>query len=397
LDAQVPRQTPQPIHPDLVKTEVCYWVEGDFDGLNIFVVGFSSKQIKMKTSKLKFLNGLGYAIYVAAFDLDEGEDETKPAVSTAAASDLDNKEFIPRSVSTPFSSVANFQMGQDGIPLNLSSVSLASSPPINFGISAGRFENIGLSLTDSPQRVAKASVEEVSPRQPVTALARESSTDSGDIGLTLNPSMSSSTIQYDSVPIAEPSKIEVAMRSSVSSINSTFMPPSWTPLDAFAFHVADIPIRTLVPDNMSMAHFQDVRHVADGSNSHIYLAKFDGVKVVVKVVKEAAQYDSVAIHEFEVEYGLLIRINHPNIIKLLGAGRQPRRFIVLEYLGGGTLNTILSHNQATSITSKIFRRPSFTYANLISMLRDMAEAFDYLHTKCHVQASIIHRGKCHLR
>ena len=31
---------------------------------------------------------------------------------------------------------------------------------------------------------------------------------------------------------------------------------------------------------------------------------------------------------------MLSRINHPNIIRLIGAGQHPRRFIVLEWLGG---------------------------------------------------------------
>jgi hypothetical protein len=43
--------------------------------------------------------------------------------------------------------------------------------------------------------------------------------------------------------------------------------------------------------------------------------------------------DPVAVHEFDVEHGILVRVSHPHIIKIMGAGRIPRRFVVLEYLG----------------------------------------------------------------
>lgn len=49
----------------------------------------------------------------------------------------------------------------------------------------------------------------------------------------------------------------------------------------------------------------------------------------------------MAVHEFDVEHGILARINHPQIIRLIGAGRTPRRFIVLEHLHGGTLTNVL--------------------------------------------------------
>ena len=90
---------------------------------------------------------------------------------------------------------------------------------------------------------------------------------------------------------------------------------------------------------------------------------------------------------------MLARISHKNVIKVLGAGRIPRRFIVLEYLGGGSLNSLLADHQAKpGLAQKLFRKPSFTYATLLARAKDMAEALDYLHFKCHPGATIIHRG-----
>ncbi len=74
-----------------------------------------------------------------------------------------------------------------------------------------------------------------------------------------------------------------------------------------------------------------------------------------------------------------------------------RRFIVLEWLGGGSLNTVLAENQQnTGLAQKFFRKPTFTYSNLLKNAKDMAEALDYLHFRCHPGATIIHRGQCYL-
>ena len=65
---------------------------------------------------------------------------------------------------------------------------------------------------------------------------------------------------------------------------------------------------------------------------------------------------------------------------------------MLEYLGGGSLFTVLSQNQArTGLAQKLFSRPTFTYANLLTKARDMAEALDYLHTRVQPGAMILHR------
>ena len=37
--------------------------------------------------------------------------------------------------------------------------------------------------------------------------------------------------------------------------------------------------------------------------------------------------DPVAMYEYKIEYGILARLNHKNIIKVIGAGCQPRAFI----------------------------------------------------------------------
>lgn len=175
-------------------------------------------------------------------------------------------------------------------------------------------------------------------------------------------------------------------------VQSTTMPPTWDPVDAFSYPIGNIPVKNWVPDNLEMEHFTEIQYIADGSNSNVFLARLSGEKVVIKMIREDIQHDPVAVHEFDVEHGTLARVSHPNIIKLKGAGRRPRRFIVLEWLGGGTLNSILNQHQVKSgLAQKLFRRPSFTYQTLLLRARDIAEALRFLHSHCHVGASIIHR------
>ena len=72
---------------------MAYLLEADTEGTAVFIVGFSLERIGFKTSKLKFLSGIGYAIYVAAFSLEEDDDGDVEAASTG---ELDSKDFMPR-------------------------------------------------------------------------------------------------------------------------------------------------------------------------------------------------------------------------------------------------------------------------------------------------------------
>jgi Protein tyrosine and serine/threonine kinase len=172
-----------------------------------------------------------------------------------------------------------------------------------------------------------------------------------------------------------------------------YLPPTWDPLSDFCFPVADVPVARLVPDNMEMWHFDEIQHIADGSNANVFLAMFNGEKVIIKMIRAEVQTDPVAVHEFDVEHGILVRVSHPNIIKIMGAGRFPRRFIVLEFLGGGTLGNILGSNIVKpALWERMFHRSTFGFFNLLLKARDLASALHYLHSNVVKGATIIHRG-----
>ena len=89
------------------------------------------------------------------------------------------------------------------------------------------------------------------------------------------------------------------------------------PARDFNYPLADIKIPDTLPDRLDFNQdFQSVKHMADGSNANVYLAKFRGQVVVVKMIKEKYQYHKGVTREFDTEYCILIRLNHPNIIKV---------------------------------------------------------------------------------
>jgi serine/threonine protein kinase len=174
----------------------------------------------------------------------------------------------------------------------------------------------------------------------------------------------------------------------------------------FNYPLASIPLKQRLQADLSLDSplFSELTHIADGSNAHVFLARLQsqsqsqpglaqggqGQQVIVKLLKEGA--GTVAIQEFELELAVLTRLQHPNIVRVLAAGRRPRPFLVLEHLSGGTLSSVLQQQQAAKQSlAGLFRKPSFTYSNLLALATSLADALDYLHRRCHGGATFVHR------
>jgi serine/threonine protein kinase len=86
--------------------------------------------------------------------------------------------------------------------------------------------------------------------------------------------------------------------------------------------------------------------------------------------------------------GVLSRIRHPNIVRFLGSGKSPRKFLVLELLSGGSLSHALglrsdSRNQTWE------RR--FSFLETLDFALSLAQALKYLHHDWSPSVHIIHR------
>ena len=366
------------LHPEFhtpFKTEMAYMLDQETDntsGLRVFIVAFAIDRIEFGAKKAKFISGLGFSIFVAAFDLDEDEDKEENGA------ELDTTQaFAPRPL--PPASAKSMSPLESGLGLWPTSTSAPDPPTLARSASGSVIVDAALSLSRS------------SPTPPVGRLLHRALSQAQ-----LKEKEEGQQQQQQQQQHNEEQQAALVASSPPAGTTPAparqFLPPTWDPIDFYAFPVAEIPVRCPVPDNLLMEHFSELQHIADGSNSNIFLARFGSEKVIIKMMMAQVQHDPLATHEFDVEQGLLSRVSHPNIVKLLGAGRIPRRFIVLEHLAGGSLSTILAANQsAPELAQKLFRRPTFTYASLLSRAADAAEALRYLHECVHPGATIIHR------
>ena len=150
-------------------------------------------------------------------------------------------------------------------------------------------------------------------------------------------------------------------------------------------------------EKLSTGHFGNMQYVASGTNSDVYRATYNGMEVAVKMLQKKNANSSAALHDLNLEHGMLVRLSHDNIIDILAVGETPQRFIAMEYLGGGTLQRLL-HEEAKSNAvmnfSSLFtkKKQALTLLQALVMARDMASALDYLHERCCAEACIIHRG-----
>jgi serine/threonine protein kinase len=137
-----------------------------------------------------------------------------------------------------------------------------------------------------------------------------------------------------------------------------------------------------IPINLTMDDFTDVRHFADGTNASVFLVKWKGELCIVKMIKEEKDGDPVASHEFDVEHGLLERVTHPNIVNILGAGEAPRRFLLLEYLSGGTMKGLMDSKA---------RKKAFSFKEALVRGRELALALQHLHSSLGNGVVLVHR------
>lgn len=251
------------LHPEFplapVRTELAYLLDPEeTGGMNVFIVGFAMDRIVYSPKKLKFLSGIGFAIFVAAFDLDDNDSDheldgrEEGALSKGA--ELDTKEFMPR----PLGSAVNLSQLSGSLP------------------KSGSFEhasNLGMGVWSVA--VEDGELGPIPEESSVVPWPKDAS-------LPYMPSLPKQKSLADLILAGEkPPSGEKNMGTPTPTQLS--LPPTWDPVDAFAYPVADIPVSCVVPDNLQMEHFSDLQHITDGSNANIFLAHFNGEKVIIKV------------------------------------------------------------------------------------------------------------------
>jgi serine/threonine-protein kinase len=74
-------------------------------------------------------------------------------------------------------------------------------------------------------------------------------------------------------------------------------------------------------------------------------------RVAVKILHAALAHDQGFLKRFEAEAHIAASLSHPNIMRVIdwGESSETGPFLVLEYLGGGSLRTLLDHGDGLSV------------------------------------------------
>ena len=138
----------------------------------------------------------------------------------------------------------------------------------------------------------------------------------------------------------------------------------------------------------------NVEYLTDGGNNWIHTAVLNGKSVVIKTLKPECQDVALAINEIEGELEIHSRLDHPNIVSLIGAGFTPHgvRFVVLERLDGGTLSQLLGYdNRIRDRRRRFWAKKKISYMEVLKTARSMADALAYCHGRAIPNAMVLHR------
>mmetsp|Transcript_10865 Transcript_10865/g.20022 ORF Transcript_10865/g.20022 Transcript_10865/m.20022 type:complete len:407 (-) Transcript_10865:127-1347(-) len=146
--------------------------------------------------------------------------------------------------------------------------------------------------------------------------------------------------------------------------------------------------------DLQWRQLQNVEYLTDGGNSWIHTAVFNGKPVVVKTLKPECQDVALAINEIEAELSVHSKLNHPNIVSLIGAGLTSKgvRFIVLERLDGGTLTQMLGYDtRIRDRRRRFWRKKQLAYLEVLRCARSLASAMHYCHEEAIPGSMVLHR------
>lgn len=164
--------------------------------------------------------------------------------------------------------------------------------------------------------------------------------------------------------------------------------------------LASLPTRVKVLTNLNGQSFTDVKFLTSGSNSLLLSSSYNSETVVIKMLSSKHSITSKAADELNFELGLLTRLSHPSIIRIIGAGQEPKRFIVVEYLTDGTLDKLLypeEHNNQTEKSSSLSclavpKKKTLKIPQIVHISKEIISALKFLHEDFHDEAVVIHRG-----
>ncbi|CAM9865635.1 unnamed protein product [Chrysoparadoxa australica] len=149
-----------------------------------------------------------------------------------------------------------------------------------------------------------------------------------------------------------------------------------------------------LPDDIDLESLGPLEYIGNGAHCCAYACTYEGRPAVVKIPADQSNND-INLGYLYKELWVLQRIDHPNVIKLLGSGTSPCLFLVLERLHC-TLDVKLGTNapyESTLVGAYKRRkvRQKFTDEDACVYASKLALVLGYLHNEAMENHAIMHR------
>ena len=134
--------------------------------------------------------------------------------------------------------------------------------------------------------------------------------------------------------------------------------------------------------NLTWSKLRNIEYLTDGGNNWIHTAVMDNHPIVIKQLKPEVKDVAVAMNEIEDELKIHAKLNHENIVSLIGAGftSDNSRFLVLERLDGGTLAQKLEYDtRIRDRRRRFWKKNKMSYLAVLKCAKQIADAMDYCH------------------
>jgi serine/threonine protein kinase len=126
--------------------------------------------------------------------------------------------------------------------------------------------------------------------------------------------------------------------------------------------------------SLQFADLQLLEALDSGAYGEVHRGMWKESEVAIKVF-HMGKLSSKSISSFKAEFLVMSSMRHPNVVLLMGACEQPRPCIVMEYMRGGSLHSVI-HN----------KRQSLSLENTVMVAQDIGRGLQYLHS-----INILHR------
>lgn len=147
-----------------------------------------------------------------------------------------------------------------------------------------------------------------------------------------------------------------------------------------------------IPLDLKWSLLSNLQKLAGNEHTLVYTATYNDTKVVVKTINTEFE-NELAKLDLEQELTMLSKLNHPNIIKLYGAGYNPEgcRFVILEYCERGSFMGLIGKNKCKKCHIYFRNDFSFKVKDALKHARGIAEGLNYLHEAAIENCMVIHR------